>query len=76
MGQEWFNTAWEQYRKDQGLVFQFTTPYAHQQNSIAERSIHTILDATRSAMAESGMLLKYWANTVSMVVLLMGCDSS
>ena len=68
MGQEWFNTAWEQYRKDQGLVFQFTTPYAHQQNGTAERSMRTILDATHSAIAESGMPLKYWADAVSMVV--------
>ena len=68
MGREWFNTTWEQYRKDQGLVFQFTMPYAHQQNGAAERSIRTILNAVRSAMAESGMPLKYWANAVSTVV--------
>jgi len=68
MGREWFNTAWEQYRKDQGLVFQFTTLYAHQQNGTAEHSMCMILDATRSAMAESGMPLKYWANAVSTVV--------
>ena len=68
MGREWFNTTWEQYRKDQGLVFQFTTLYAHQQNGVAECSMRTILDAVRSAMAESGMPLKYWADAVSMVV--------
>ena len=68
MGREWYNTAWEQYRKDQGLDFQFTTPYAHQQNGAAECSMHTILDRAHSAMAESGIPLKYWADAVSTVV--------
>jgi len=43
-------------------------PYAHQQNGTAERSMRTILDAIHSAMVESGMPLKYWADVVSMVV--------
>jgi len=68
MGREWFNTAWEQYRKNQGLVFQFTMLYAHQQNGTAERSMRMILDTTCSAMAESGIPLKYWTNTVLTVV--------
>jgi len=39
MGREWFNKAWEEYRKRHGLIFEFTTPYAHQQNGVAERSL-------------------------------------
>ena len=55
---------------DQGLDFEFTTPYAHQQNGTAERSMHTILDATRTIMAESGLLLKYWGDAVTTVVYI------
>jgi len=51
-------------------------PYAHQQNGIAERSIYTILDATCSAIAESRMLLKYWADVVSTVVYTQNLISS
>jgi len=36
MGREWYNKAWETYGKEQGLVLEYTTPYAHQQNGVAE----------------------------------------
>ena len=68
MGREWHNEAWEHYRKEQGLVFEFTAPYAHQQNGAAECSMRTILDITRSNMAESGLPLKYWADAVKTAV--------
>jgi len=68
MGQEWHNETWEYYRKEQGLVFEFTAPYAHQQNGAAEHSMQTILDITRSNIAESGLPLKYWANAVKTAI--------
>ena len=43
-------------------------PYAHQQNSTAECIMHTILDGAHSAMAESGIALKYWADAISTIV--------
>ena len=45
MGREWFNNTWEQYHNDEGLIFEFTTPYAHQQNGVAKRGMQTILEA-------------------------------
>ncbi|KAJ3552615.1 hypothetical protein NP233_g12840 [Leucocoprinus birnbaumii] len=68
MGREWYNQAWEDYRQEHGLRFEFMTPYTHQQNGTAERSVQTILDGTHSIMAESGLPLKYWADTVQTVV--------
>jgi len=44
---------------EQGLDFEFTTSYAHQQNGVAEQSMQTILDGTQIAMAESGLPMKY-----------------
>ena len=38
IGREWYNQMWEQYRVDQGLDFEFTTPYAYQQDSIMPAS--------------------------------------
>ena len=68
MGREWLNHAWETYRKEKGLIFEFTTPYAHQQNGAAERSMRTILDSVHSMMAESGMPMKYWADAVQTTI--------
>jgi len=43
-------------------------PYAHQQNGAVECTMHTILDEAYSAMAESRMALKYWADAISTIV--------
>jgi len=55
---------WKEYRKWYGLIFEFTTPYAHQQNRMVERSLQTILDGVRTAMAKSGLPTRYWADVV------------
>ena len=68
MGKEWLNYMWEEYRRKNGLLFEFTTPYAHQQNGTVERSMRTILDGVHSAMAESEMPLKYWAEATQAVI--------
>ena len=68
MGREWYNSAWENYQTEQDLDFEFTTPYTHQQNGIVEHSIRTILDSTRTALAESGLPVKYWADAVQTIV--------
>jgi len=39
MGREWCNIAWEDYQVVHGLVFEFTIPYAHQQNGATEHSM-------------------------------------
>jgi len=61
MGKEWLNHTCEEYRRENGLLFEFTIPYAHQQNGTVEQSMHTVLDGVHSMMAESGIPLKYWA---------------
>ena len=68
MGRGWYNSAWENYQAKQGLDFEFTIPYTHQQNGIVEHSMHTILDSTRTALAESRLPVKYWADAVRTIV--------
>jgi len=68
MGKKWYNNTWEDYQKSHGLIFEFTTSYAHQQNGAAKRSMCPILDRTQSALAESGLPLKFWAEAVQTVV--------
>jgi len=59
---------WEEYRRENKLSFEFTTPYAHQQNGTVEQSMYTVLNGVRSVIAESGMPLKYWAETTQAVI--------
>jgi len=67
MGKEWLNSAWEMYAKAHGIKLDFTTPYAHQQNGAAERSMRLLLDGARSVLAESDLPIKYWADAVNTV---------
>jgi len=76
MGKEWHNKAWEQYRKDHGLVFEFTTPYTHQQNGTIERSIRTILNGARTALAELGLPMKYWADAIQVTIYVRNLVTS
>jgi hypothetical protein len=64
MGREWCNTLWDRYAKEQGVILDFATPYAHQQNGRAERSMRTLLDMARSMLADAGLPQKYWADAV------------
>jgi len=68
MGKEWLNHAWEEYRRENGLIFEFTTPYAHQQNGTVKQSMCIVLDGVQSTMAESGIPLKYWADATQAVI--------
>jgi len=65
MGREWANTSWNQYAKEAGIVLDFTTSYAHQQNGKAERSMQTLLDMAYTMLADSGLPQKFWADAVN-----------
>jgi hypothetical protein len=64
MGREWLNSQWDDYAKQHGIILDFTTPYAHQQNGKAERSMRTLLDIARTMHADAGLPPKYWADAV------------
>jgi hypothetical protein len=64
MGREWHNTQWETYAKEHSIVLNYTTPYVHQQNGKAERSMCTLLDVARLMLADAGLLPKYWADAI------------
>jgi len=70
MDKEWLNHMWEEYRRENRLLFEFTTPYAHQQNSTIEQSMCTVLDGVCSMIAESEIPLKYWTETTQAVIYM------
>ena len=39
IGKEQFNLLWDDFQKSQELIFEFTTPYAHQQNGVVEQAM-------------------------------------
>lgn len=45
IGREQYNNTWKKYRAENKIQFEFTTPYTHQQNGVAEYDMCTILDA-------------------------------
>jgi hypothetical protein len=64
MGCEWCNLIWDRYAKENGIILDFATPYAHQQNGRAEQLMCTLLDMGRSMLADACLPQKYWADAV------------
>jgi len=63
-GHEWNNHLWEDFCAEKSFIIEFTTAYAHEQNSAAERSMQTILDTAQTMLVESSLPTKYWPEAV------------
>jgi len=49
MGSEFFNIKWKEYTMNHGITVEFSAPYAHGQNGVAEHGMRTIIEGVRSA---------------------------
>ena len=49
-------------------MLDFTTPYAHQQNGKAKRSMRTLLNMAHTMLADSGLPQKFWTDVVNTAV--------
>lgn len=63
-GTEYLNDRLQNYLKREGIKFECTVGYAPEQNGIAERKNRTLMEATRSMLAESGLGKSLWAEAV------------
>lgn len=61
----------QEFCRQHGIKQQFTAAYTPQQNGIAERKNHTILDMTRTMLKEKGLPKKFWAEAVACTVYLL-----
>ena len=52
---------WQTYLRENGITHETGAPYSHASNSVAERAIRTIIDATRSMLVDSGLSWNMWA---------------
>lgn len=64
-GREWLNELWMTYMATHGIILRVTTPYAHAQNSVAERANWTILKGMCCVLAESGLPKELWAEAAA-----------
>lgn len=70
MGKEWQNEKWDEYLQEKGIIMESGTPYAHAQNSVAERGICTVVERIRCMLADSGLLCGLWAETATTAIYL------
>ena len=70
MGSEFFNDKWHEYTKTHGIIVEFSAPYAHGQNGMAERGMRIILKGTRCLLVDSGLPPSLWADAAAMVIYL------
>nr|GEV64641.1 ribonuclease H-like domain-containing protein [Tanacetum cinerariifolium] len=64
-GTEFKNQDLNQFCRMKGIKREFSVPRTPQQNSIAERKNMTLIEAARTMLADSLLLILFWAETVN-----------
>ncbi|KAL5825479.1 hypothetical protein ACOSQ3_021542 [Xanthoceras sorbifolium] len=69
MGKEY--QVFGSYLKSLGIVHRFSCPYTHQQNGVAERKHHHIVETGLTLLAHASLPLKFWCEAFLAVTLLI-----
>jgi transposase InsO family protein len=69
-GGEYINKHFNTYLKAKGIHHQTTIPYTPQQNGVAERANHTIVERARSMLHDKELTYEYWAEAVATAIYL------
>ena len=56
------------YLTEKGISFSESSPYAHNQNGLAERSIRVVLERLRAVMVASSLPASLWGYTIGPIV--------
>jgi transposase InsO family protein len=70
-GLEIANQLISNWLKRKGIAFTTSSPYTHEQNGLAERSIKVILDRLRTTIQASGLPLYLWCFILPAIVDLI-----
>ena len=70
-GGEYTSNLFKDFCKEQGIIHQLTTSYKPQQNGIAERKNHTILDMTRSMVKGKNLPRTFWTKAMLCAIYLL-----
>ena len=69
-GGEYTSAEFEAYMKKEGVRHELTVPKTPEQNGVAERMNRTLVETTRSMLADSKLPPKFWAEALSTAVYL------
>jgi hypothetical protein len=59
------------YLQENGIVAQYSTPDKPQQNGVAERRNHTLMDVVRSILSYSIFLVKLWMEALKIIMHIL-----
>src|SRR3954470_2618187 len=62
---EFKNYTLDEFLSDEGIKHQYSAPYTPQQNSVAERKNRTLMDGTRTMMAEFKSPYNFWVEAIN-----------
>ena len=69
-GGEYTSTEFQSYLQKEGIRHQFTVPRTPEQNGVAERLNHTLIESVRSMLCGTNLTQKFWAEALSTAVYL------
>ncbi|KAM0036293.1 putative RNA-directed DNA polymerase [Helianthus debilis subsp. tardiflorus] len=64
-GTEFRNRELDEFCVSKGIVRQYSIPRTLEQNGVVERKNRTLIEATRTMLADSGLPLTFWAEAVN-----------
>ncbi|XP_071728300.1 uncharacterized protein [Rutidosis leptorrhynchoides] len=64
-GTESKNQKMEEFCSDRGIQQQFSSPYTPQMNGVAERKNRTLIETTRTMLADSELPVMFWSEAIS-----------
>uniref|UniRef100_A0A5B7BAZ6 Putative polyprotein n=1 Tax=Davidia involucrata TaxID=16924 RepID=A0A5B7BAZ6_DAVIN len=70
-GGEFLSEEFKNYCKNKGIKRQLTVRYTPQQNGMAERKNHTIIEMARSMLKAKGLPNNFWVEAVNTVVYIL-----
>jgi transposase InsO family protein len=63
---EFKNTQVEDFLNEEGIKHEFLAPYTPQQNGVAERKSHTLIEMARIMLDEYKISDQFWAEVINM----------
>ena len=61
---EYFHTSLSQFFDDRGIIHQSSCPYTPQQNGVAKRKMHHLLEVTRALKFHTRVPKSYWSDAI------------
>ena len=70
-GHEYLTKQFEELCIEKGIIRKLTTHYTPQQNGVVERRNRTLLDMTRSMMAQTNLPISFWGDVLLTVAYIL-----